>query len=291
VAVHFIDDIRTLTDARVLYYGHDVHFERMKAQRLVASSTIAEDAVEAMRALELTLCDRCDVILYPSEDEARLMAKLVAPTVQSVAIPAYCYSETEIGAGLEQARRISPLGKTAQLLFVGGFSHGPNADGIAWFSHEVAPILRNAGFHFEVQIAGSNPTADVWDLESDDTHVLGFVSDERLLELYRDASVVIAPLRFGAGVKGKVVEAMARGVPVVTTHVGAQGLLNADDYLTIGDTPEEFANAVRAATDVEASRAKAESALDYVRDHFSPAAMVGVFRQVLPSVRSIAKAT
>ena len=55
VAVHFIDDVRTLTNARVLYYGHDVHFERMKAQKEVAGSTIEEDAVEAMRALELTL--------------------------------------------------------------------------------------------------------------------------------------------------------------------------------------------------------------------------------------------
>ena len=291
VAVHFIDDVRTLTDARVLYYGHDVHFERMKAQKEIAGSTITEDAVEAMRALELTLCDRCDVILYPSDNEAELMAKLVAPKVQSRAIPAYRYSDAEIADASEEVKRISPLaGKPAQLLFVGGFAHGPNADGIAWFSREVAPILRSQGFQFEVQIVGSNPTADVWDLEGDDIHVLGFVSDERLLELYRNASVVIAPLRFGAGVKGKVVEAMARGVPVTTTQVGAQGLSGAADYLFIGDTPEEFAAAVRSATNPEAGRSKALSALDYVQEHYSQTAMVGVFREILPSPRFISKA-
>jgi GT2 family glycosyltransferase/SAM-dependent methyltransferase len=290
VAVHFIDDVRALTDARVLYYGHDVHFQRMKAQKEVAGSTIDEH-VEAMRALELTLCDRCDVILYPSEDEAQLMAKLVAPNVQSRAIPAYRYSDAEIGGASEQVERISPrVGRPAQLLFVGGFSHGPNADGIAWFSREVAPILRSQGFQFELQIAGSNPTAEVWDLETDDTHVLGFVSDDRLLELYRNASAVIAPLRFGAGVKGKVVEAMVRGVPVATTSAGAQGLSGAENYLFIGDSPEEFAAAVRAATDAEAGRSKARSAVDYVREHYSQTAMVSVFKQVLPSPRFISKA-
>lgn len=291
VAVHFIDDVRTLTDARILYYGHDIHFERMKAQKEVAGSSIEEGAVEAMRALEITLCDRCDVILYPSEEEAQLMAKLVAPDVESRAIPAYRFSDSEIAEAVEEVGRIAPLaGKPAQLLFVGGFSHGPNADGIAWFSREVAPILRSRGLQFEVQIAGSNPTAEVWNLESDDTHVLGFVSDDRLLELYRIAAVVIAPLRFGAGVKGKVVEAMARGVPVVTTNVGAQGLSTAGDYLFIGDTPEEFAAALNLALEPEAGRAKALRAVDYVREHFSNMAMADVLKQVLPAPRLISEA-
>ena len=95
-----------------------------------------------------------------------------------------------------------------------------------------------------MNIAGSNPTGDVWDLESDDTHVFGFVSDDKLGELYENAAIVIAPLRFGAGVKGKVIEAMAKGVPVATTSVGAQGIEGAEQLLFLGDTAEEFAAAV-----------------------------------------------
>jgi len=290
VAVHFIDDVRALTDARVLYYGHDVHFERMKAQREVAES-VDEDAVEAMRVLEVGLCDQCDVVLYPSEQEARLMAKLISPRVRSLPISAYRFDQREISEAEDTIARISPLaGKPAQLLFVGGFSHGPNVDGIVWFCREIAPILRREGFGFEVQIAGSNPTADVWDLEREDTHVLGYVTDKRLLELYRDASLVIAPLRFGAGVKGKVIEAMARGAPVATTSVGAQGLSRAEDCLFLGDTPEEFAAAVRAATNVDAAKGKATCALDYVRTHYSRAAMIDVLQQVLAGAESISKA-
>lgn len=290
VSVHFIDDVRSLTDARVLYYGHDVHFERMKAQREIADS-VDEDAVEAMRNLELGICDRSDVILYPSEEEARLIAKLTSKKVKSVAVPAYYFEERDISEAEEAIRRISPSpGQAAQLLFVGGFSHGPNVDGIVWFCREVAPILRGEDFPFELKIIGSNPTAEVWDLEAEDVQVVGYVNDDKLRESYFDASTVIAPLRFGAGVKGKVVEAMACGVPVVTTEVGAQGLAGAQDYLFLGDSPAEFAAAIRAAADPEAARTKATAALDYVRSHYSKHAMTRVFEGVLPAVRSIRKA-
>ena len=290
VAVHFIDDVKALTDARILYYGHDVHFERLKAQHEIAGS-VDEEAVESMRALELGICDRCDVILYPSEEEARLIAPLVAQNVQSFAIPAYAYGEADLENGSETAAATS-VGADGpfQLLFVGGFAHGPNPDGIAWFSREVAPILRREGFEFSLQIVGSNPTAEVWDLEAEDTHVLGFVSDEKLSELYKDSSMVIAPLRFGAGVKGKVVEAMARGVPVVTTHVGAQGLKGAEEFLFLGDSAEDFAAAVRAAAEGTSARNKAEAALDYVRGHYSRQAMVKVFKKVLGSTAPFSRA-
>jgi glycosyltransferase involved in cell wall biosynthesis len=163
-------------------------------------------------------------------------------------------------------------------------------DGIVWFCREVAPILRGQDFAFDLKIVGSNPTSEVWDLEAEDVQVLGYVSDEQLRECYLEASTVVAPLRFGAGVKGKVVEAMARGVPVVTTEVGAQGLAGAEDYLFLGDSPEQFAAAVRAAADVKTAHAKAAAALDYVRSHYSKQAMTGVFESVLPTVRAIRKA-
>ena len=130
VATHFIDDVRSLTSAKVLYYGHDVHFARMKAQRDVAEATIEEDAVAAMKAMEVGLCNQCDVILYPSEDESRLMAKHVTRKVQSIAIPAYRFTDDDLRAGQERAANITSLaGGSARLLFVGGFAHGANVDG------------------------------------------------------------------------------------------------------------------------------------------------------------------
>jgi glycosyltransferase involved in cell wall biosynthesis len=261
----------------------------MKAQRAIAQSSLEEDAVEAMRTLELGLCDKCDVILYPSDEEAKLMGSLVSRRVRSISIPAYRFDEAHLNDAEQAADRIKTPSEKAQLLFVGGFSHGPNVDGTVWFCREVAPILRREGFAFELQIAGSNPTAEIWDLESEDVQVLGFVSDKKLRSLYREANAVIAPLRFGAGVKGKVVEAMAHGVPVATTRVGAQGLAGAGDYLFLGDTAEEFAAALRAAVDSEVGKVKAKAGIEYVRTHYSRAAMVEVLLQVLPSVASVSK--
>ena len=113
--------------------GTTFHFERMRrAQQGKVAGTIDESAVEAMRATELGLCDRCDVILYPSKVEADLMAALVAKGVQSRAIVAYSFSNEEIrGSAAGCALRFLHWAEgVAKLLFVGGFSHGPNVDGI-----------------------------------------------------------------------------------------------------------------------------------------------------------------
>ena len=64
---------------------------------------------------------------------------------------------------------------------------------IAWFCSEVVPILRREGFSFNLDIAGSNPTSEVWDLEDENIRVLGYISDQKLRKLYRDTSLVIAP--------------------------------------------------------------------------------------------------
>ncbi len=83
---------------------------------------------------------------------------------------------------------------------------------------------------------------------------------------------------------------MARGVPVVTTTVGAQGITDAGDCFFCGDKPEEFAAGVRASANAGAAQTKAQAALEFVRTQYSRARMIAVFQQVLPAARSISKA-
>src|SRR5690606_22523285 len=108
--------------------------------------------------------------------------------------------------------------------FVGGFGHAPNADGVGWFLSEVWPLVQDGAPGLRLMIVGADPAPEILAQACDGVEIAGSVSEEALDAAYRRARLAIAPLRFGAGVKGKVLEALRHGVPCVTTTVGAQGL-------------------------------------------------------------------
>ena len=98
----------------------------------------------------------------------------------------------------------------------------------------------------------------------------GFVSDEELRELYNRCRIVTVPLRYGAGVKGKVIEALYYGAPVVTTAVGAEGIPDASSVMRIADKAEEFAAVVNSLYDDPAAlAAMGEEAVRYIKEHNS----------------------
>jgi len=110
----------------------------------------------------------------------------------------------------------------------------------------------------------------VEDLARDRIIVHGFVSEERLDEFYNECRLAIAPLRYGAGMKGKVIEAMEKGVPIVTTDIGAEGLSNSNNMLEIANEADEFATAVcRLYDDAERISQMREAGYDYIEEHFS----------------------
>ena len=285
IATKYIEAVRAHTASRVLYYGHDLHFRRMENQRdLGLADAPAPAAIVAMRDLELSVCNRSDLVLYPSEDEARDVAGLVEAGVACKAVPAYCFAPAEIEVAAGQIGPRAARQGRRELLFVGGFAHSPNVDGIVWFVREVLPLLRGQ-LDLRLRVVGSKAPQEVYDLAAGDVEVLGFVSDERLLELYGEADIVVCPLRYGAGVKGKVVEAMARGLPVVTTDIGTQGLECAARHLFTGNTPPAFAEAVIAACDRDRAGRAARSALETVRVEFSEQSVGAVFAQALAAGR------
>jgi glycosyltransferase involved in cell wall biosynthesis len=131
-----------------------------------------------------------------------------------------------------------------QLIFVGGFNWPPNADGIIWFAREVLPLILKGEPDVVLNIVGSNPTKEIMLLASHLGIVVhGFVPETKP---YLDRSVIsVAPLRYGGGMKGKVIEAMAAGLPVVTTSIGSQGLDSRNgERFFVADKPDEFAGYV-----------------------------------------------
>lgn len=285
VAAKFLPDLRSHSDARILYYGHDLHFRRLQSN-LDLGGEIDPAEIDRMREMELDVCRDCDVIFYPDPDEVKVIADEVGGDREFIANPVFIYSADQIENARSTLSRIKD-NAAPRLLFVGGFNHHPNREGIIWFVNEVMPLIRNELDGVKLDIAGSSPPAEVLALAGPDVDVLGLVSDSHLHQLYASASLAIAPLRYGAGVKGKVIEALALGVPVATTPIGAQGIGPGDEILFLGESPAELANAiVKAVTDREAAEAKARLGLVFIEDHYGRDAMSKLFERLIVNGRS-----
>lgn len=282
VAVNYVDALRAHTSATIFYYGHDIHYLRMQRHRdLSLPDAPSQLEIEEMRAQEIEVCTSVDLVLYPSQEEATQMQALLPDRVTCLAIPPFCFLTEEFHQASEVITKRTFRQGRINLIFVGGFAHTPNRDAISWFVRDVLPQVTET-IDPVFTIVGSNPPHEISALASEKIEIHGFVSDQRLLELYEAADIVVAPLRYGAGVKGKVVEAVARGVPVVTTTIGAQGLDAVRPYLFVGDSAEEFAEAILLASDRSRAAVFAKAALSVIREEFSQSKIANVLGKRMP---------
>ena len=160
------------------------------------------------------------------------------------------------------------------LLFVAGFAHPPNEDAACWLVRDIMPLVRRHAPLARLAIVGSQPTARVRALAAADVTIAADVSDAMLRAWYADARVAVVPLRHGAGVKRKVVEALREGVPLVTTPIGAQGLPGLDAVAAVCGTAEAIAAAIVALLGDDALWAERSAAgIAYARAHFSDATL------------------
>ncbi|MGN6567035.1 MAG: glycosyltransferase [Flavipsychrobacter sp.] len=129
------------------------------------------------------------------------------------------------------------------ILFTGNMDYAPNVDAVVYFANEIFPLVRKQFPKAKFIIAGQRPVKKVLELANEHVKVTGFIKD--LAAIYNTASVVVAPLRFGAGTQNKVLEAMAMGVPVVCSNIGFKGLGIASGVGAIMQTKTEaFADSV-----------------------------------------------
>jgi len=262
IAEHYVASVRQHSRARMVYYGHDLHFRRMQMEAESQGKSLRD--AHAMEALERSLWRTADVVLYPSADEAQVVQQL-EPGVDARAITPYAFTEFCLDA--------QPFDRDG-VLFVAGFAHGPNVDAARWLVESIMPLVWDELPHVQVSLVGSNPTDAVKALANERVQVTGFVSDEELHRRYGEARVAVVPLRFGAGIKGKVVESMQQGLPIVTTGVGAQGLTGLAAVSAVADDPDAIAAALLTLLRDDAAWTRtSRAAAEYAQQHFSPKAL------------------
>jgi GT2 family glycosyltransferase len=234
VAEAVIPAIRRWSRARIVYYGHDLHFQRMQRQAELAGDDRLGRAALHMRERERAIWRQVDLSLYPSDEEARTAAALQPDAVIGTIVP-YVF---------DRFATARPASARAEIIFVAGFGHPPNEDAAVWFVRAILPLIQADSPAAYLSIIGSNPTERVQTLAGDGISVFADVSDADLAAAYGRARVAVVPLRCGAGVKLKTAEALRSGVPLVTTSVGAQGLADLSATVPVQDDPAAFAAAV-----------------------------------------------
>jgi glycosyltransferase involved in cell wall biosynthesis len=244
--------------ARLLFDTVDLHFLReQRAAELSGNASLARQA-QASRKSELALIEQCDVTFVVSPHEKALLAAELPE------------ARVELLSNIHEVFGCRhPYSGRRGLVFIGGFGHPPNVDAIRWIAAEILPTLRAHLPDITIHIIGDIPDAARAELSAPGLEFHGRVPDlAPLLEL---ALASLAPLRFGAGVKGKINMAMSHGLPVIATGTAVEGMqLQAGvDVLVAEDAPAFADAATRLASDEGLWTALSRNGLDNVSRHFS----------------------
>ena len=216
VATPTLDLLRRTTGARIMYYTHDLHYLREARRFALDGDAWAAQESTRLKPLELAIFAAVDRVMTPSGAEAAIIRAEV-PHAHVTVVPPYLFP-TE---GAPDPAALDFTGRNA-VIFVGGFDHLPNVDAALWLATEIMPLVWRERPSVDLLIVGNAPPPQVLALAADRVEVTGFVPT--LEPYYARARAAVSPLRFGAGVKGKIVGSLRAGVPVVTTSVGNEGI-------------------------------------------------------------------
>jgi GT2 family glycosyltransferase len=235
VAEAVVQAIRQVSpNSKVIFHEPDLYFLREAREAELKGEPHLQLRASQTMQRELAMINRVDhtVIVSPSELPVLRQYEPFAP----VSVFPVLYTPIS----LEEKK----FSKRKNIFFLGGFGHPPNTDAVIWFVENVFPLIRIQLPDVEFHIVGSEMPQEVLDLgRTPGIFIRGFVPD--LEEILAEMRLGVAPLRYGAGIKGKVAMTMGAGVPCICTKIAAEGMGLIDGVNTyIRDEPEEFANAV-----------------------------------------------
>ena len=188
-----------------------------------------------LKGIENNLLQTSDVVIVCSEHDKRILEK--RPHRSKIHVIPNSVPSSVI-SGRKETNDIF------EILFVGFMSYRPNEEGVLWFCKKVAPLIQEkVKVNFHISIVGFSPTKEVRNLAvASNITITGGV--DSVIPYYQKADLVIAPIRYGGGTRIKIIEAMSQRLAIVSTTIGAEGLIiKHGENILIADTPEQFAEA------------------------------------------------
>lgn len=219
--------------AKWFYDTVDLHYVRLEREAKLRSSRKILSKASRYKKLELSLAKTSDVTVCITAVEEQFLKN--EGILNTIVVPNIHPCPASLAKTAFDQRR--------DLLFVGSYDHTPNVDAVLWLCNAIMPIVWELHPTMKLHIVGNNPNKEVLALASERVIVQGFVA--HIDSIFNSCRLFVAPLRYGAGMKGKIGQSLSFGLPCITTDIGAEGMdLVHGQSVLIANTAEEFANRI-----------------------------------------------
>ncbi|WP_288957283.1 glycosyltransferase family 4 protein [uncultured Desulfovibrio sp.] len=274
LASELVPIIRSVSPkAKIIFHAADICFVREQREAELAHDKKMLKAAAATKKTELDLIRKVDHLVVISDREKEF---ITAEIGNSTPISSFTclYSKC--------VERPQPFENRTGVIFIGVFGHRPNVDAVLWFAKEVWPLVREHAPDMLFHVVGNYAPPEIQELHGKDGIIIeGFV--ENLDPLLSSVRIAVAPLRYGAGIKGKIGTTMGAGIPNVCTSIATEGMgIHAGEQALVADEPADFAAAVlQLHADPELWKKLSQAGQDLVKNQFSVEAGTRQFEQVL----------
>ncbi len=275
VAGQVLDPIdRFARQAKTVVNVADLHFLRSIREALIERSDAKIEGALQVRDAELAALSRADLVLSYSSVEQVVITSHVPRVAKTGIVPWV----------IDTAPVTVPFAKRKDIAFIGGFRHTPNIAAVKYFAGEVMPLLRTALPGVRFLVYGSHMPPEIEALDSEDVVIKGYVAD--IAEVFSTCRIFAAPLLSGAGMKGKVLDCMAAGIPSVLSPIAMEGIDLRDGVdAVIATRPEEWVAGIsRLYGDEKAWNAMSKSVQELAASRYSFKAGVARLQEALAAI-------